>query len=86
MPTWSPREIELPDFKLQNVDVGMPVLSVKHLAKRGSRVTFWDEGGVIVLPDGNTIPFYETHGIYYVKFKVKPPADSEMPTFGGQGS
>ena len=76
----------MPDFKWQDVDVSMPVLSVKHLAKKGSKVTFWNHGGVILLPDGSEIPFCETKGIYYVKFKVLPPPESDLPSVGGQGS
>ena len=73
-------------FAGKHVDVGMPVLYAKTLAQHGSRATFWNHGGIIALPDGNTNPFYETRGIYYVKFKVMPPKGSDLPVFGGQGS
>ena len=70
----------------QNAPVNMPILSVKYLAKRGSRVNFWNKGGVIKLPDGNRIPFYEAAGVYFVKLKIQPPEGSNLPPFGGQGS
>ena len=70
----------------QDAPVNMPILSVKYLAKRGSRVNFWNKGGVIKLPDGSRVPFYEAGGVYFVKLKIQPPGGSDLPPFGGQGS
>ena len=78
--------VVLEQVTFQDAPVNMPILSVKYLAKRGSRVSFWNKGGVIKLPDGIRIPLYEAGGVYFVKLKVQPPEASELPPFGGQGS
>ena len=78
--------VVLEKVTFQDAPVNMPILSVKYLARRGSRVTFWDKGGVIKLADKTRIPFYEAGGVYFVKLKVQPQEGSELPPFGGQGS
>ena len=44
--------IELPPLTFQNAKVSMPILSVRRLVRKGSRVEFLDGGGIIHLPDG----------------------------------
>ena len=78
--------VKLDNVKWQDAPVNMPILSVKYLAKRGSRVTFWNKGGIIKLPDGQRIPFYEAGGVYFIKLKIEPPEASDLPPVGGQGS
>ena len=78
---------KLTGFKWQNLPgIKVPVIAVKHLARKGARVSFWDGGGVIKLPDGHKIPFHEVAGVYFVKMKVMPPEGSNLPPFGGRGS
>ena len=77
---------KLENLKWQNVDVNVPILSVKHLARKGAKVTFWNGGGVVKLPNKDRIPFWETGGVYFVKMKKLPPPGSEQPPFGGHGS
>ena len=78
--------VRLENVKWQDADVNMPVLSVRKIAKNGSRVQFWDDGGEINLPGGNVIPFYHAHGVYCVKFIVDAPPGAEGPSFIGPGN
>ena len=79
-------DVDLGPMKWQDADVNMPILSVRRIAKKGSRVSFWDGGGVIKLPDGTKVPFYEYQGVYLIKLAVKPPDGSGLPSFTGQGN
>ena len=76
----------MPQFKFQNAKVGMPILSVRRLVKKGSKVEFADDGGTIYLPCGQKVSFKERHGIYFVKLYVVPPDGSDQPGFTGPGS
>ena len=78
--------VVMSDMKWQAAPVHMPILSVKYLTKRVSRVNFWNKGGIIKLPDGSRIPCYEAGGVYFAKLNVHPPEASGLPPFGGQGS
>ena len=60
----------LPQFKFQNAKVGMPILSVRRLARKGSKVEIVDDGGVITLLCGRTVTFKERPGVYFVKLYV----------------
>ena len=78
--------VKLEGVKWQDAPVNMPILSVRKVARKGARVTFWDDGGVIKLPNGDKIPFYHAQGVYFVKFIVDPPKGSNIPPFGGPGN
>ena len=78
--------VVLKDMKWQHADVNMPIMSVRRLCKRGSRVEFHRRGGTITLPDGNVIPFEKINGVYFVKLLIEPPDGSGLQPFGGQGA
>ena len=48
-------DVDLGAMKWQDAKVNMPILSVRRVARKGSRVEFWDGGGVIKLPCGQKI-------------------------------
>ena len=76
--------VELPEMTWQNAKVSMPILSVRRLVRKGSRVEFAGEGGTIYLPDGNEIKFFEKIGVYMIHLYIQPPDGGEG--FGGLGS
>ena len=62
----------------QVCDVARPLLSVAALTEKGNTVTFGDEGGRIIGPDGKqTIEFAKRDGVYVL--------DAYVPPFHGQG-
>ena len=65
--------VRLENMKWQHADVNMPIMSVRRLTKKGSRVEFHDKGRTIKMPDGNIIPFYMLNGVYFVKLLIEPP-------------
>ena len=76
----------LPQITFQNAKVGMPIMSVRRLVRKGSKVEFEDDGGTITLPCGKTVTFKERHGVYFVKLYVVPPENNDQPGFTGLGS
>ena len=78
--------VKLENMKWQDTELNMPIMSVRRLAKKGSRVEFHDTGGNVYLPDGNVIPFYLIHGVYLIKLLITPPDGSDQPPFGGPGA
>ena len=80
--------IPLPPLTFQNAKVSMPILSVRRLVRKGSRVEFLDGGGIIHLPDGKGVNFIEKFGLYFIHLIVDPPDGAEQgtPSFTGPGS
>ena len=76
----------MPRMTFHNAKVGMPILSVRKLCKKGARVEFHDKGGVIKLLGGKVTPFVLKHGVYFVRLFIQNPDDPSMPGFTGQGS
>ena len=64
----------------------MPIMSVRRLVRKRSKIEFVDGGGVITLPNGQTVTFKERHGVYFDKLYVVPPYDSDQPGFTGLGN
>ena len=73
-------------IKWQDANVNMPILSVRKIAKKGSKVEFWDDGGQIILPTGQKVPFFVYQDVYLIKLLVKPPEKSGLPPFTGPGN
>ena len=63
-------------FTFQHGKVAIPTLSIRGVAKRGARATFWDGGGEIVFKSGVRMPIIERHGVYFVKIKRDVVADT----------
>ena len=54
----------------------MPLLSVRRVVKNKNRVLFEDAGGHIESKStGMRIPFFEHAGVYFLKLKIKKPAE-----------
>ena len=73
--------VEVP-FTFQNIDVAIPILSIRRVAARDARITFWKGGGEIRFASGTLIPIVERLGVYFVKMKVKglePKPDQGFP-------
>ena len=71
----------MPTIVFQHAKIGMPILSVRKLAKKGAKVEFEHGGGTIKLPNGDTIPFVQRHGVYFVRLFVQDPNNPDMPGF-----
>lgn len=84
--------VRLTDVTFQNAKVKMPILSVRRIVRKGSRVEFFVGGGVIHLPDGQKIDFVERFGVYFVHLIVEPPDGSydldgkPLQVFSGRGA
>ena len=64
----------------------MPIISVRRLVRKGSKVEFAGKGGIITLPDGKKVSFKQMRGVYVVRLLVVPPDGSDQPGFTGPGS
>ena len=63
----------------QDMDVELPILSVRQSVKSGQRVSFFEGGGE--LKDTNTgkcIQIHEIEDTYFMKLKVSPPSDEQL--------
>ena len=71
--------------------VKIPILSVREMMTKGSYMTLTETGGKIVNPKaGKCVNFFVYDDLWYMKFKVKPPAlaegaDLSASPFGRQG-
>ena len=66
----------------KDMDVELPILSVRKMVKRNHVVTFDVEGGTIVnKATGQTFHFHEHEGVYFIKLKVAGPDDDIGPLF-----
>ena len=78
---------KMPHMIFQAAKVGVNILSVKKLVKNGGKIKFRNDGGTIILPTGEHIPFVIRKGIYFVKLYVLPPDEhKDMPGFGRHGN
>ena len=73
--------------------MNMPILSVRRLVRKGTKVENMDGwGGIIHLPDGQKIDFVERFGVDFVHLIVEPPDGTTnldgtlMEGFSGQGA
>ena len=61
----------------KDMEVELPILSVRKIVKRKNQVLFTDGGGTITHNDtGHVMKFYEHEGVYFLKLKVHDP---DMP-------
>ena len=64
----------------KDMDVEMPILSVRKMVKRQNDVRFTNNGGSIThRRTKRVIPFYEFEGVYFVKVKVGKPGEASDP-------
>ena len=60
----------------KDMEVELPILSVRKIVKNANRVSFHDGGGSIKNKHSRkTIRFYEHEGVYFLKLKVHGPDD-----------
>ena len=60
----------------KDMEVEMPILSVRKMVKRGNDIDFRKGGGFIRnRNNGKTVRFHEYEGVYYLKLRVENPAD-----------
>ena len=85
-PMWRPGVHKVGVVGEMVTGINMPILSVRRVAKKGSKVEFWDNWGVIRLPNGKETTFYEYTRVYLVNFLVKPPDDANISPFTGPGN
>ena len=75
-----------------HMKVKLPILSVREMMSKGSRMTLTESGGIIRNREKNqAIRFIVHDDLWYMKLKVKPPpasdnADLSKSPFGRQGS
>ena len=75
-----------------NMKVKLPILSVREMMSKGSRMTLTETGGIIENREKKqAINFIVHDDLWYVKLKVKPPPANDQPEsrsslFGRQGS
>ena len=51
------------DIEWRNAPVAMPILSIRRVAARGARATFWKGGGEILFSSGIKLPIVERLGV-----------------------
>ena len=71
----------------KDMEVELPILSVRKIVKRRNTVEFADAGGTITHNDsGAVMRFFEHEGVYFLKLKVHDPnAPSPQLGFSRQG-
>ena len=63
----------------QDMDVELPIVSVRKCVKSGKDVRFNEEGGEMKdRATGKTIPIYNLEGTYYMKLKVDDPEHNAL--------
>ena len=70
----------------KDMEVEMPILSVRKMVKHDHEVKFHSKGGYIKnRSTKKTIPFYEYEGVYFLKMKIEDPATLGVlqPDIGG---
>ena len=82
--------IDMP-IAFSNIQVDVPILSVRRMVKLGNDVIFTESGGTITnRTTGTQLNFIEAEGTYWIKLKIKKPsADDDTPQTSsctGQGA
>ena len=70
------RRGETMDFPIpfNNMEVQIPILSLRNTMKRGHTARLNQRGGYIKnLMNGQRAPVYEREGVYYLKVKIRAP-------------
>ena len=63
---------------MDDLDVDVPILSVRRIVRRGNLVKFRRGGGYIQnARTGRKLPFIERQGVYFIKVKVKDPSPAD---------
>ena len=63
----------------KDMEVELPILSVRKIVKRRNKVEFSDAGGTITNNgSGKVIRFFEHEGVYFIKLKVHNPDDQQL--------
>ena len=63
---------------MDDLDVDVPILSVRRIVRRGNLVKFRRGGGYIQnARTGRKLPFIERQGVYFIKVKVKNPSPAD---------
>ena len=66
----------------RDMEVEMPILSVRKMVRRRNDVKFTDEGGTITHREsGRQLRFFEHEGVYFLKLKIRGP-DNDMGQTG----
>ena len=75
-------------IKFQDMEVEMPILSVRKMVKNKHRVQFHENGGYIEnIATGHKMLFHQHAGVYYLKLKVDDISLlEEMPSGKGNES
>ena len=77
------QELEIP---FQDMDVALPIISVRKCVKSGKDVRFFEGGGELKdRATGKTIRIYEIDGTYFMKLKVHDPEPEPESPFGQPG-
>ena len=64
---------------MDDLDVDVPILSVRRIVRRGNLVKFRRGGGYIQnARTGRKLPFVERQGVYFIKVKVKNPSPEDV--------
>ena len=64
---------------MDDLDVDVPILSVRRIVRRGNLVKFRRGGGYIQnARTGRKLPFVERQGVYFIKVKVKNPSPDDV--------
>ena len=62
------------NIAFKDMEVELPILSVRKMVRHGNDVQFKDKGGTITdRSTGRVIRFFEHEGVYFLKFKVSGP-------------
>ena len=70
------QEVSIP---FQDMDVELPIVSVRKCVKAGKDVRFYEGGGQLKdRKTGKTIQIYELDGTYYMKLKVHSPEHQNL--------
>ena len=73
-------------ISFKDMDIDMPILSVRKMVKNDNVVSFQDDGGSILnRRTGRAIHFYEHEGVYFVKLRIKDPEHTLMIDADAQG-
>ena len=63
----------------QDMDVELPILSVRQSVKSGQRVCFFEGGGELKdTSTGKIIRIHEIEETYFMKLQVNPPGDEQV--------
>ena len=58
----------------KDMEIELPILSVRKMVKRGNDVRLVPDGGTITTRDtGRSIRFHEHEGVYFLKLRIAGP-------------